>query len=356
MMTRINLLQRNMAKENIDCVLITDKYSINYLTGEMIEPGERLACLIISQNEKPVFVINKLFLRPELEGFSYDWILDTDNKEKALSSHLSGNIIGIDKIMPARFLLPLMDMNKDKSFVLASFLVDSLRAVKDDKEIELMRKASKINDAAMELMRVELSKNRTEKEMAAKLIDFYKEYGSYDYSFEPIVAYGKNAADPHHENDDSRPSVGDSIVVDMGCIYKGYCSDMTRTFFYKRADEESKKVYEIVKEANQRAIAGIRPGVLLKDIDALARDYIIEKGYGEYFTHRTGHFIGSEVHELPDVSMAYDLPVEVGNIFSIEPGIYIKDKVGVRIEDLVLVTENGCEVLNSYPKDVIIIE
>jgi Xaa-Pro dipeptidase len=130
---------------------------------------------------------------------------------------------------------------------------------------------------------------------------------------------------------------------------------MTRTFFYKEVSDKGREVYETVKEANQRAIDLVKPGVKLSDIDAAARDYITEKGYGEYFTHRLGHFIGIDCHETGDVSGANDNVAEVGNVFSIEPGIYIPGEVGVRIEDLVIVTEDGCENLNHYSKDLEVI-
>ena len=141
----------------------------------------------------------------------------------------------------------------------------------------------------------------------------------------------------------------------MGCKYKGYCSDMTRTVFYQEVSDEARNVYELVKAANEAAEAIIRPGVKLCDIDKTARDLITEAGYGKEFNHRLGHFIGKDVHEYGDVSINFDLEVEEGMIFSIEPGIYLPGKFGVRIEDLVMVTKDGCKVLNSYPKDLKVI-
>ncbi len=156
--------------------------------------------------------------------------------------------------------------------------------------------------------------------------------------------------------DDTPLKKGDSIVIDMGCMYQGYCSDMTRTVFYQDVSEKQKEVYQLVLEANIAAEAIIKPGVRLCDIDKAARDVIEKAGYGPHFNHRTGHFIGREVHEYGDVSANFDMPVKEGMIFSIEPGIYIEGEFGVRIEDLVLVTEDGCEILNHYPKDLIVIE
>lgn len=156
-------------------------------------------------------------------------------------------------------------------------------------------------------------------------------------------------------NDESVVKAGDSIILDIGGTKNGYCSDMTRTFFYQSVSDKSRDVYETVLEANKRAIAAVKPGVPFSQIDAAARDYITEKGYGEFFTHRTGHFIGIECHEAGDVSAANHQLVEPGMIFSIEPGIYLAGEVGVRIEDLVVATTTGCELLNHYPKELTII-
>lgn len=141
----------------------------------------------------------------------------------------------------------------------------------------------------------------------------------------------------------------------MGCKYNGYCSDMTRTVFYQEVSEEAKEVYGLVRLANETAEAMIKPGVRLCDIDKAARDIITDAGYGKEFNHRLGHFIGKDVHEFGDVSVNFDLEVKEGMIFSIEPGIYLPGKFGVRIEDLVMVTKDGCKVLNSYPKDLFVI-
>ena len=141
----------------------------------------------------------------------------------------------------------------------------------------------------------------------------------------------------------------------MGCKYHGYCSDMTRTVFYKEVSEEAKKVYQLVRKANEAAEAMIKPGVKLCDIDKTARDIISEAGYGKEFNHRLGHFIGRDVHEYGDVSVNFDLEVKEGMTFSIEPGVYLPGKFGVRVEDLVLVTKDGCQVLNSYSKDLIVV-
>ena len=165
------------------------------------------------------------------------------------------------------------------------------------------------------------------------------------------MSFGANAADPHHHPDDTVLAEGDVVLFDVGCKQDAYCSDMTRAFFWKREpSERDREVYETVRRANEAAEAIVRPGVTFAEIDLTARRIIEEAGYGEYFTHRLGHQIGLEDHEPGDVSSAHHEPVRPGQCFSIEPGIYLPGEVGVRIEDLVIVTEDGCEIMNRYPK------
>ena len=164
------------------------------------------------------------------------------------------------------------------------------------------------------------------------------------------MSFGANAGDPHHESDDTVLKRGDVVLFDIGGRRCNYCSDMTRTFFWGEPDEETARIYDIVRRANEAAEALIKPGVRLCDLDAAARSLITAAGYGEYFNHRLGHFIGQTDHEKGDVSSANTAVAKPGMIFSIEPGIYLPGEFGVRIEDLVLVTETGCEVLNRNDK------
>lgn len=353
---RISRVIEKMRKDHIDQLLLNDPNAIFYLTDEWIYPGERLHILSISAKGEVKYFVNKLFTVKNTDNIEVVYLDDIDDQINILCKSIFGRIIGVDKKFEAKFLLPIMNLADDADFVEGSYIIDDLRAVKDLDEIEKMINASKINDATMDKIKNKLSSHITEKEMASYLMQTYKSYGASGFSFDPIIAYGDNATDPHHETDDSLLKPGESVVVDIGCIKDNYCSDMTRTFFYKEVSEENRKIYNIVKEANEKAISIIKPGIKLSDIDKAAREVIEEAGFGKYFTHRTGHFIGLETHETGDVSSVNDNIVSTGNIFSIEPGIYIPGKIGVRIEDLVLVTEEGVKVLNNYTKDLQIIE
>lgn len=358
MNSRIDQVVHRIIKSQLDAILITDYHTIDYLVGYCNRPGERFFGLVVTKTGELTLVLNNLFFLDEKLDCSLIWYSDTDSIAQAISPALKGiERLGVDKKLEARFLLELQAVFDHIYFTLGSACVDEVRMVKDESEITKMQQASLINDQAMELIKDEIAKGVfSEIELRDKLKHIYLELGADDFSFEPIIAFGKNGANPHHELDGTRLLPGNSVIVDIGCTYQGYCSDMTRTFFYQEVSPEHEKLYSIVKKANEKAIAMIKPGVALKDIDATARDYIASEGYGTYFNHRLGHFIGREVHEYGDVSSNFDMPVRPGMIFSIEPGVYLKGEVGIRIEDLVLVSEQGAVSLNEFNKDLIILK
>ena len=262
----------------------------------------------------------------------------------------AGRPLGIDKEWPAKFLIPLMETHPGMQVVLSSDCVDDCRACKDAEEQALMREASRINDAVNEAAKHYIKAGMTEREVAEFIDAQFRAHGCEGPSFTTIVSFGANAADPHHEPDDTVLKEGDCVLFDMGCVKSRYCSDMTRTWFCGQPTEKQAAVHDLVRRANEAAEALIKPGVRLCELDAAARDLITEAGYGAYFNHRLGHFIGQTDHEKGDVSSANTTVARPGMIFSIEPGVYLPGEFGVRVEDLVLVTETGCEVLNRNDK------
>lgn len=342
--------------EGITQMLIVDPLSIYYLTGVYVAPFERFYALYLRADGKHIYFLNRLFTVPEDTGVAHVWYSDTDDAMAIVAQYLDPNeVLGVDKELKARFLLPLMERNAAKGFVNASLCVDTTRGVKDKEEQEKMRVASDINDKAMAKFKMLIHEGITEKEAAEQMLQIYLDLGADGYSFEPLVAFGANAADPHHSPDNTVVKRGDCVLFDVGCIKDGYCSDMTRTFYFQEISEEHRRVYELTRQANETAISKIKPGVPLCELDAAARDLITEAGYGPNFNHRLGHFIGLAEHEFGDVSSANQTKAEPGMIFSIEPGIYLAGDTGVRVEDLVLVTEDGVEVLNHAPKQLEII-
>ncbi len=330
-------------------LLVTDPWSIYYLTGFYAEMGERFSGLLLSDGERPVIFDNALFPIDEYDNADVVPFSDTDDLAGVLMARIDPERpLGIDAQMRSGFLLPLQERRAAASFFLGSYAVARTRAIKDQRERELMRRASQINDQVMAQLPSLVHAGVTEREVASRLSGLYKDLGCDGFSFPPIVSFGANAADPHHEPDDTVLGDNQVVLFDIGGQYRDYCSDMTRTFFWGEPDEESARIFDVVRRANEAAEAMVRPGVRFCDIDRCARDIIEQAGYGPYFTHRLGHSIGMQDHEPGDVSLSNTAVVEPGMTFSIEPGIYLPGRTGVRIEDLVLVSEGGVEVLNSY--------
>lgn len=354
---RINKVVEAMEKENIPQMIVSDTAAIFYLTGKWIEPGQRLLALYLNTSGDHKIFINELFPVEEDLGMEKVWFSDTDDGVEIISEHVDKDkLMGIDKNWSSKFLLRLMELGGGTEFVNGSYIIDRIRMCKDEKERDLMREASRVNDLAMGKLQELLKEELTENEMVEELREIYRENGAQGFSFDPIIIYGAKSADPHGAPGDAKVKPGDSIVIDIGCVKDYYCSDMTRTVFFKEASDKFKEIYNIVLEANKKAIALVKPGVRFCDIDAAARDHIEEAGYGKYFTHRTGHSIGIETHEFGDVSSINTDELKPGMIFSVEPGIYLPGEMGVRVEDLILVTEDGHEILNKHNKELTIIE
>lgn len=351
---RIASVLNNLDARGLSQLLVCDPRSIQYLTGAYVEPGERfLGLLLRAGDAQPTLFLNELFTAPADIAADIVPFKDTDDPIALLAPRCdSAATLGCDKNLPARFLIPMMERGVAAGFALASDAVDDARAIKDDEERAFMRAASAANDAGMARFRELVHEGVTEQEVAGQLEEIYRSLGASGHSFSPIVSFGANAADPHHEPDGTVLKNGDVVLFDVGCRKDEYCSDMTRTFFFGEPGDEQRRVYEVVRQANEAGKAAVRPGARFCDIDAAARKVIEDAGYGPYFTHRLGHQIGLDVHEPGDVSSANEAQVQPGMCFSIEPGIYLPGRFGVRIEDLVIVTEDGCEVLNAYPREL----
>ena len=353
---RIMNLQEKMKTRGLTQMLVTDAPSIFYLTGRWIDAGERLLALLVKEQGAPILFINELFPEKEEEGLTFVWLKDVSDTMAVVSAHVDQDkTLGVDKNWPSGFLMALVEKLGRYDVVNASLLLDELRGIKSEEEKELMRKASKLNDEAMHILIESLEENMSELEVEERLKSIYSDLGADGFSFTPIIAFGKNGANPHHENGNRLLKKGDMVILDIGCRKNHYCADMTRTVCFGEVHEKAKDVFNIVLEANKRAIAMVKPGVRFKDIDLAARNYIEEQGYGPFFTHRTGHSIGIEVHDFGDVSSVNEDVLKPGMIFSVEPGIYLTGEFGVRIEDLILVTEDGYENLNHYPKEFVVL-
>lgn len=349
---RIERVIDRMRKMGLQQALFSAPASVFYLTGKWIYPGERMLALYLNDQGALRLYANKLFALTgtlDIPLIEYD---DTEDCVRILARNLAPGKIGIDKDWPSRFTIRLMEARGDLLPVIGSPCVDQTRLYKDADELQLMRESSIKNDESILRTISQIHGGVTEMQLADIYLRESTALGSSAPSFEPLVCFGANCAEPHHGTDQTSLREGDSIIIDVGLTWKSYCSDMTRTVFFGKASDEQKHVYDLVCAANAAGRAAVHPGVSMRDIDHAARKVIEDAGYGKNFIHRTGHGIGLEVHEFPDVSASSEAIARPGMIFSVEPGIYLPGKFGVRVEDLVAVTEDGCETLNHAPRDL----
>ncbi|MCK4256284.1 aminopeptidase P family protein [candidate division WOR-3 bacterium] len=347
-MNRIDIIRDRI---DVQTLIVTNLINIRYLTGYR---GD-YAILLITKQEAKLLTDFRYEESSKREVRDAEVVIVKDGLYKELISMLSSlkeKRIGFEKenIKYVHYE-KLKSSLPNKTLTPISNIIEELRMKKDKKEIKLIKKACAIGDKVLQESIKRVTPYSKEKDIAAEIEYLIKIYGGEKQAFDVIVASGDNSALPH-AIPTNRNIVGQNILlIDMGVYYNGYASDMTRTFLIKEGEEE-KKIYRIVYEAQKRAIESIKPGVELKKIDTIARDYIKENQYGEYFGHAVGHGVGLNVHELPGVSSKTNYVAEEGMIFSVEPGIYVPDFGGVRIEDLILVTKNGYEIITKSPSSL----
>ena len=355
-MNRINRVIANMKAEGLSQILVSTPASVFYLTGAKVGPGERMLALLVREDGTVILHGNRLFA---LQGnvsvplVEHD---DTDDCIAVLSKDVLPGKLGIDKFWQSQFTIRLMEARPDVRPVLGSGPVDKARMEKGQDEIDAMRAASRLNDQVLERVIPQLREGMTESEVGALYTSIAKELGAQGCSFPPLICFGANCAEPHHGTNDTVLKKGDAVILDVGVKLNDYCADMTRTVFFGEPTDEMRKVYEIVRAANEAGRAAVRPGEPMKNFDRAARKVIEDAGYGPYFTHRTGHGIGLEVHEYPDNSATSEIIAQPGMTFSVEPGVYLPGKFGVRVEDLVAVTETGCETLNALGHELVVVD
>jgi D-alanyl-D-alanine dipeptidase len=340
-------------------LLVTPGPDLLYLMGHEPPPLERLTLLMLVAGRDPVLVVPELeqpaaAAAPGASGVELvSWRDGEDPYEVAARILRAGRYALTDQTWAAH-LLALEHATADCMFVAAGRSLPLLRAVKDDEEIARLRAAGRgADDAFAELVALSFA-GRREVDVAADVDRLLREHGHDRVDF-TIVGSGPNGASPHHAAGERVIGPGDAVVLDFGGRAGGYCSDITRTVFVGEPDEEQARVYAVVREAQQAAFVAIRPGVAAQEVDRAARAVISDAGYGDRFVHRTGHGIGLEVHEPPYIVEGNETPLEPGMTFSDEPGVYLTDRFGVRIEDQVLVTEDGADRLNEASRDPLVV-
>lgn len=244
----------------------------------------------------------------------------------------------------------------DIEWIPTTSLIEQIRLIKDEREIQWMQEAARIADQAFEYILTRLRPGITEQEIALELEMFMRKHGATSSSFDTIVASGERSALPHGVASERVLQPNEFVKLDFGAYYKGYCSDITRTVLLGKPEQRHREIYEIVRQAQEACLNGLKPGMTGKEGDALARNVIEQNGYGQYFGHSTGHGLGLEIHEAPRLSKNADMRLETGMVFTVEPGIYLPGFGGVRIEDDVILMEDGVKLLTRASKDFITID
>lgn len=363
-MSKVNLISNFLKENQLDAAFITTPDNVFYVSGFRSNPHERLLGVVIFQDAPPLMICPKMEV-PDAKaaGWSFDVVghQDTDNPWQLLHEAILGKGINISQLaiekshMTVERLEALKELFPTASFTRLDDQLNSMRVIKDESELAILRQAAEFADYAIEVGVSELAEGKTELEILTAIELALKKKGISHMSFDTMVLSGPKTASPHGKPGDRKIQKGDFVLFDLGVIYKGYCSDITRTVSFGEPSKAQKEVYETVKKAEQDAVDAVKPGVRAMDLDKIARDVITEAGYGEFFTHRLGHGLGISVHEFPSLTGTNEMPLTEGMVFTIEPGIYDPSVTGVRIEDDVVVTKDGVEVLTKFPKELIII-
>jgi Xaa-Pro aminopeptidase len=359
---RTRRCQERLRTLDAAAVILSPGANLRYLTGIDESPSERHFLCVVPAGGDPVCLV------PELAGTEIRetaWLSDVrtwnddDDPRAALADvfrdcELGPGRVLLDDTMWARFSLDVRRLlGEDRVYGLASAALGPLRARKDDGELDALRRAGAIADGVVGDLRADADDvvGQSEAELAREIERHLADAGGDGVSFDPIVAAGPNGAKPHHTPGERTIDRGDPVVLDFGTRVDGYPSDTTRTLvFGGEPGDEFERVHAVVREAQETAVETVEPGVEAHAVDRAARAVIEEAGYGEAFVHRTGHGVGLEIHEEPYVSAESDTVLEPGMTFSVEPGVYLDGAFGVRIEDLVVVTDDGCERLNDSPR------
>ncbi len=361
---RIEQITRMLDEQSLLGMLLFPSPNMYYLTGFQSHPGERLFLVVIPAEGTPFFIAPQMF-GAHIKGESWIeeiilWGDDDDPYEVLLNvlteKGLTKGAFAVDDTMWAVQLLNMMNILPEAKFVQLGDLMSTLRLRKSADEIAKILDSGKIVDEIVGVIHQVAKPGMSEMEIVAIMEQEMKKRGASGPSFPTIVATGPNAALPHHSTGERRIQEGEFLLMDFGALYKGYCSDTTRTLCLGQPSEKMRQVHNIVREAQEIGVQIVRPGIKACEVDQAVRQYIANKGYGEYYTHRTGHGLGLEVHEEPFITGVSESILEAGMVFSIEPGIYIEGEFGVRIEDIVVVTDNGCQRVNNSPHELMIID
>ncbi|MBP2241395.1 Xaa-Pro dipeptidase [Cytobacillus eiseniae] len=365
MNTRLNKLSDWMKENDVQVCFVSAPENVFYFSGFLSDPHERLLGLAVFQEEEPFLVCPGMEV-PDAKnaGWSNEIIgySDIENPWELIHKAINKRISNVSKVaiekehMNVERYEAISGLFTEATFVSAEEKLRKLRMVKDEKELALIREACELADFAIEVGCAEIKEGKTELDVLAAIEYALKKKGVNEMSFSTMVLTGVNGASPHGTPGMTKIQKGDLVLFDLGVVWNGYCSDITRTVAYGDINDKQKEIYDTVLKAQLAAVEASKPGVACSEVDLTARNIIAKAGYGEYFPHRLGHGLGISVHEYPSLTETNSLLLEEGMVFTIEPGIYVPDVAGVRIEDDLAVTKNGVEILTKFPKELQIIK
>ena len=361
---KINELREWMQNNQVEVAYVSNPSSIAYLTGFESDPHERVLALFIHAHKAPFLFTPAMEVPEAKKAFSEDVIgyLDTQNPWQIILNELKSrfgqfkkmalekNQLSVERFEILKDGLSTVDFSADITPIL-----QQIQLVKTPEEIQTLLEAGHWADVAFEIGFKALKEKVTEQEIVAEIEYQLKKQGVSKMSFDTLILFGDNAANPHGNPGSLQLRNHDFALFDLGVVWKGYCSDATRTVSFKEPTAKQREVYNVVLQAQLAAQNAVKPGITAQELDAIARNVITDAGYGEYFTHRLGHGIGTTVHEFPSIVEGNSMVLKEGMCFSIEPGIYIPNEVGVRIEDCVYVTKDGCQSFTQTPKELIVL-
>ncbi|WP_040329361.1 M24 family metallopeptidase [Clostridium ihumii] len=349
---RIETLRKVMAERGLDAVLLQGDVNRNYMSGFK---GDESYSIITM--DKAIFITDSRFTEQATQEVKDYEVREYQRPFEAFLDKIVKEF-NIKKLGFEENVLTYELYNSYKEAVSCELIplngvIETLREIKCEKEIEIMRKAQNIADKGFEHILKFIKPGMTEREIGLELEFYMRKLGATGLSFPSIVASGVRSSLPHGMATEKVVENGDFLTLDFGVVYDGYCSDMTRTIVIGEPNEKMKEIYNVVLKAQEAALKAVKPGISCYDLDKIARDIITEAGYGEYFGHGLGHGVGRVVHELPMVNFRSKEILKPGMVITDEPGIYIPNFGGVRIEDIILVTEDGYEVFSKSPKELI---
>ncbi|MEE6452126.1 Xaa-Pro peptidase family protein [Gottfriedia acidiceleris] len=363
MKNRLQELQTFLQKQSIPSGLITSRQNIFYLSNFDYNPHERFVGIFIFPNDEPIFITPEMEVQMIKEaGWSHPILSYTDSDDPwALIRHVieirnKMKHFAVEKHDISYFYIEnLQQIIGEIEFASLDSILTEMRLVKDADEIEILREAAAFADYGVQVGIEALKEGITELEVLGRIEFELKKKGIKEMSFPPIVLFGQNASNPHGASGENKLKKGDTALFDLGVKYKGYCSDITRTVIYGNPNSELVKIYNTVLQANLAGVEASLPGTRIGDVDLSGRRVIQAAGYGDYFPHRIGHGLGIDIHEAPSINDLNERVLKSGMVITIEPGIYLDSLGGIRIEDDVVISDNGCEVLTKFPKELMIV-